>query len=241
MPRNLFEHEMSDLKGSLVDLGHLIDTIIADTLQMLRQPNPETAAAVARREETVNTMERRIEDSCVNIIALQQPLARDLRTITAALKIVTDMERISDQCCDTCEILRALAPLSEGARPLCTWGKCWNAHEACLTMPSPPLYRTISRSPMKCATATMKWMHSFPAQFSKSAPLLRGSPWWYRVERIICLLPNISNGLPTTLPILQNGRSSLKQASTRISTRVQLPQKNKSAKNALHCPRFMIK
>ena len=117
MPRNLFEHEMSDLKGSLVDLGHLIDTIIADTLQMLRQPNPETAAAVARREETVNTMERRIEDSCVNIIALQQPLARDLRTITAALKIVTDMERISDQCCDTCEILRALAPLSEGARP----------------------------------------------------------------------------------------------------------------------------
>ena len=77
MPRNLFEHEMSDLKGSLVDLGHLIDTIIADTLQMLRQPNPETAAAVARREETVNTMERRIEDSCVNIIALQQPLARD--------------------------------------------------------------------------------------------------------------------------------------------------------------------
>ena len=38
MPRNLFEHEMSDLKGSLVDLGHLIDTIIADTLQMLRQP-----------------------------------------------------------------------------------------------------------------------------------------------------------------------------------------------------------
>ena len=49
MPRNLFEHEMSDLKGSLVDLGHLIDTIIADTLQMLRQPNPETAAAVARR------------------------------------------------------------------------------------------------------------------------------------------------------------------------------------------------
>lgn len=59
----------------------------------------------------------RIEDSCVNIIALQQPLARDLRTITAALKIVTDMERISDQCCDTCEILRALAPLSEGARP----------------------------------------------------------------------------------------------------------------------------
>ena len=41
MPRNLFEHEMSDLKGSLVDLGHLIDTIIADTLQMLRQPNPE--------------------------------------------------------------------------------------------------------------------------------------------------------------------------------------------------------
>ena len=70
----------------------------------------------------MNTMERRIEDSCVNIIALQQPLARDLRTITAALKIVTDMERISDQCCDTCEILRALAPLSEARGRLCTWG-----------------------------------------------------------------------------------------------------------------------
>ena len=55
MPRNLFEHEMSDLKGSLVDLGHLIDTIIADTLQMLRQPNPETAAAVqAHRRRSIS-------------------------------------------------------------------------------------------------------------------------------------------------------------------------------------------
>ena len=117
MPRNLFEREMRELKESLVDMGHLIDTILVDTLRMLRETSPETAAEVARREEEVNTMERRIEDSCVNIIALQQPLARDLRTITAALKIVTDMERISDQCCDICEILHALSPLSEGAKP----------------------------------------------------------------------------------------------------------------------------
>ncbi len=117
MPRNLFEREMQELKESLVDMGHLIDTILAETLHMLHQPEAGTAAGVAKREESVNTMERRIEDSCVNIIALQQPLARDLRTITAALKIVTDMERISDQCCDICEILRALVPVSDGAKP----------------------------------------------------------------------------------------------------------------------------
>lgn len=117
MPRNLFEREMRDLKESLVDMGHLIDTILAETLRMLHQPENGTAVEVAKREEAVNTMERRIEDSCVNIIALQQPLARDLRTITATLKIVTDMERISDQCCDICEILCALAPVSDGAKP----------------------------------------------------------------------------------------------------------------------------
>lgn len=241
MPRNLFEHEMSDLKGSLVDLGHLIDTIIADTLQMLRQPNPETAAAVARREETVNTMERRIEDSCVNIIALQQPLARDLRTITAALKIVTDMERISDQCCDTCEILRALAPLSEGARPPVHLGEML---ERARSMFDDALSAFVSHD-IALSYEVCDRDDEVDALFSRTileiCAAIEGQPWWYRVERIICLLPNISNGLPTTLPILQNGRSSLKQASTRISTRVQLPQKNKSAKNALHCPRFMIK
>ena len=51
MPRNLFEHEMSDLKGSLVDLGHLIDTIIADTLQMLRQPNRRRSRTAGRNRE----------------------------------------------------------------------------------------------------------------------------------------------------------------------------------------------
>ena len=60
----------------------------------------------------IYTMEKTIEHSCMNLLALQQPLARDLRVITATLKILTDMERVADQCADICEILSTVAGMA---------------------------------------------------------------------------------------------------------------------------------
>ena len=117
MPRNLFEREMQQLRAGIVDMGHDVDLVLGDTLDVLKTTDPESAAQVGELEGTVDRYERRLEDMCVNIIALQQPLASDLRTITAALKIVTDMERISDQCYDICELIRTL---TSGGHPIQT-------------------------------------------------------------------------------------------------------------------------
>lgn len=117
MPRNLFEREMQQLRAGIVDMGHDVDLVLGDTMKVLQQMDAQSAAQVGEIELTVDRYERRLEDMCVNIIALQQPLASDLRTITAALKIVTDMERISDQCYDICELIQTLVA---GGRPLQT-------------------------------------------------------------------------------------------------------------------------
>lgn len=117
MPRNLFEREMQQLRAGIVDMGHDVDLVLGDTMDVLKRTDSGSAAKVGELELTVDRYERRLEDMCVNIIALQQPLASDLRTITAALKIVTDMERISDQCYDICELIQTLA---EGGHPIQT-------------------------------------------------------------------------------------------------------------------------
>lgn len=117
MPRNLFEREMQQLRAGIVDMGHDVDMVLGDTAEVLRSMSGERAEQVRELEVTVDRCERRLEDQCVNIIALQQPLASDLRMITAALKIVTDMERISDQCYDICELIQTL---SSGDRQLRT-------------------------------------------------------------------------------------------------------------------------
>lgn len=109
MPRNLFEREMQQLRAGIVDMGHDVDLVLGGTMDVLKRTDAGSAAQVGELELTVDRYERRLEDMCVNIIALQQPLASDLRTITAALKIVTDMERISDQCYDICELIQTLA------------------------------------------------------------------------------------------------------------------------------------
>lgn len=117
MPRNLFEREMQQLRAGIVDMGHDVDLVLGDTMEVLKRSDAGSAAQVGEIELTVDRYERRLEDMCVNIIALQQPLASDLRTITAALKIVTDMERISDQCYDICELIQTLV---SGGRPIQT-------------------------------------------------------------------------------------------------------------------------
>lgn len=113
MPRNLFTREMERLKTGLVEMGHTIDLSLEDTMRVLRTADGESAQRVAQREAEADRLERRMEDMCVTILALQQPLASDLRTITAALKIVTDMERISDQCYDICELANTFVPNAE--------------------------------------------------------------------------------------------------------------------------------
>ena len=105
MPRKLFDREINDLIHRMTDLGNDVDGRIQMTIDALRTLDIEKAKKVATSDNEIDSEEHRIEQICMNLIALQQPIASDLRTIAACLKILTDMEREADQCADICDIL----------------------------------------------------------------------------------------------------------------------------------------
>ena len=104
MPRKLFDREINDLIHRMTDLGNDVDGRIQMTIDALRTLDIEKAKKVATSDNEIDSEEHRIEQICMNLIALQ-PIASDLRTIAACLKILTDMEREADQCADICDIL----------------------------------------------------------------------------------------------------------------------------------------
>lgn len=105
MPRNLFIAELENLRNEIRNMGGKISRIISDTLDALKNQDETLSKNIFSGDEQIDAMDRKIEQMCLNMIALQQPIASDLRAIASALKILTDMERIADQCADICEIL----------------------------------------------------------------------------------------------------------------------------------------
>lgn len=105
MPRKLFDREINELIHRMTKLGNTVDGRIQATIDALRMLDMEKAKWVATSDNEIDSEEHAIEQTCMNLIALQQPIASDLRTIAACLKILTDMEREADQCADICDIL----------------------------------------------------------------------------------------------------------------------------------------
>lgn len=105
MPRKLFDRELRELMEAITSMGSTIDGRIGMTLESLHSLDLEKAGVVASSDVAIDQEEHRIEKMCLNLIALQQPIASDLRMIAACLKILTDMERVADQCADICDIL----------------------------------------------------------------------------------------------------------------------------------------
>lgn len=105
MPRKLFDRELTDLISQIMEMGNAVDSKIEQTITALRTMDLTLAAVVAKSDNEIDRMEHNIEKICIDLILLQQPIAKDLRVIAACLKILTDMEREADQCADICEIL----------------------------------------------------------------------------------------------------------------------------------------
>ncbi len=105
MTRRLFDRELEELVREMTDLGNTVDDRIEKTIDCLRTVDLEKARYVAEHDQEINRKEHKIEILCLNLIALQQPIAKDLRMIAACLKILTDIEREGDQCADICEIV----------------------------------------------------------------------------------------------------------------------------------------
>ncbi len=98
--RNRFEEKLSILNDTLIEMGALIEKAIKDSILALRECDLNLAKKTIALDEEINQIEKEIESQCMKLLLQQQPVARDLRLISAALKIITDMERIGDQSAD---------------------------------------------------------------------------------------------------------------------------------------------
>lgn len=102
--RNKFEEQLDLLNIYLTEMCSLIEQAIGSAVTAITKNNKELAKEVVDSTDEIYSKERSIESLCLKLLLRQQPVARDLRTISAALKMITDMRRIGTQAADICEI-----------------------------------------------------------------------------------------------------------------------------------------
>lgn len=107
--RNQFDRQLNELNGQLITMGHMIEQAIEHAIEAMMHRDVEKAKKNLAYDEEVDQQERDIETLCMKLLMKQQPVARDLRLISAALKMITDMERIGDQAADISEISISLS------------------------------------------------------------------------------------------------------------------------------------
>ena len=103
--RNRFDEQLFELNREIIEMGAMCEEAIASAAKALTSGDVALAAAVKKNSSAIDQMEREIESRCMKLLLHQQPVARDLRLISAALKMITDMERIGDQAEDIAEIV----------------------------------------------------------------------------------------------------------------------------------------
>ena len=103
--RSRFDEQLSQLNREMIEMGALCEEVIALASQALTEGDAALARKVAPLDGEIDQKERDIEAMCLRLLLQQQPVARDLRQISAALKMITDMERIGDQAEDIAEIV----------------------------------------------------------------------------------------------------------------------------------------
>ena len=104
--RNRFDTQLAELNRELIDMGALCEEAIADCAKCLTENAPDIKERVIETDRQIDRKEREIEALCMKLLLHQQPVARDLRTVSSALKMISDMERIGDQASDIVEIMQ---------------------------------------------------------------------------------------------------------------------------------------
>jgi len=107
--RNKFDAQLLRLNDMLIEMGALIETAIAMAVRALQEQDTKLAQQAVAFDDEIDQKEKDIEALCLKLLLQQQPVARDLRLISAALKMITDMERIGDQAADIAALTMKLA------------------------------------------------------------------------------------------------------------------------------------
>lgn len=122
--KEYFDLELKALNDKLIEMGALVEGAIKNTITIITNGEYDKLETARIIEEKINKMEREIQSFCLNLLLLQSPVAGDLRTVSAALKMITDLERIGDQAIDIaemsiylkdCESLYSMTHISEMA------------------------------------------------------------------------------------------------------------------------------
>ncbi len=113
--RNKFDKQLETLHVELIKMGALCEDAISGTVDALKNTSEEVIQNVINIETEIDQKERDIEALCMKLLLQQQPVASDLRVVSAAMKMISDMERIGDQAADIAEITKfiQLAPLRD--------------------------------------------------------------------------------------------------------------------------------
>lgn len=107
--RNRFDKELDTLNNELIEMGNMIETAIENAVKALIDQDINLAMIVVNGDIDIDEKEKNIERRCLKLLLQQHPVASDLRLISSALKMITDMERIGDQAADISEITIRLA------------------------------------------------------------------------------------------------------------------------------------
>lgn len=107
--RDVFESQLKTLKDDMIEMGSMIEKAIENAIRALNNRDTELARAAIEADSEIDEQEKKIESLCLKLLLHQQPVASDLRMVSSALKMITDMERIGDHAADISEITICLA------------------------------------------------------------------------------------------------------------------------------------
>ena len=103
-----YESELTALRERVLFMSASVETVLTEAVQAFQQRDPEKAREIAALDSKIDQLELDIDNACLHILARRQPVASDLRFITTALKVVTDLERIGDLAKNICERVEEL-------------------------------------------------------------------------------------------------------------------------------------
>ncbi len=114
-PRTILMQELQKLHTDVEEMGRTVERMYAELFDAVRQKDDEAVFGMMKNDRMLGSMQRNIEAGCLVLITRQQPVACDLRFVTAVLKAVTDIKRIGDHCLDIAELILRL----QGKDPAC--------------------------------------------------------------------------------------------------------------------------
>lgn len=115
--RKQYDTDLESLKNSLTEMGRSSADAVENVLEALCVADADAAAAIVKGDARINNMEQDIEHRCMTLLLRQQPVAGDLRRISTAMKVVTDIERIGDHAADIAEIIPHLVTVRKEGDP----------------------------------------------------------------------------------------------------------------------------